>query len=265
MNGGAGVAGVTPRLLRLAAPALGGLVAASCVFDTETPRGRGPALSFLPDLHGPPRMHVTRQFLRPGGGPDGDTALSFIRYSWPGDTVIAGQGYRLMREEELALRNFDQGLRIYESAFAVRVSGDSVFANQLGSGQAYGKLAFKTAAPDTLPFEDQRVPLIGKLQTGSRWMSRKPGPSGSGAEFKTYLGRQPLDWKRADSGEAFAVSIPEQSHLRVFEWYRGGSKIFASTVYASGADSIRLEEEFQSERGFTGADTLAARNEKAPR
>jgi hypothetical protein len=206
-------------------------------------------------------MYVSRQFLRPGSGPDGDTALSFIRYSFPKDTLVGGREYRLLLEEELAYRNFDQGLAVFASRFAVRVSGDSVFANRLRpAGTAYGRLPLKPAAADTAAFAEERVTLIGGLLPGTRWMSLRPGPSGRGAEFTAYLGPGPVDWRRGDSAEAFAVSAPDQAHLRMFAWRRGGNTLFSSTAYASspdGADSARVEEEYLGERDFTAADSEA--------
>lgn len=207
-------------------------------------------------------MYQYREFTRSASGAGGDTALRYIRYSRPGDTVIDGRAYGLLVEEDLAFYNADQGLVVNRIVFAMRESGDTLRVNQLrNTANIAGRLPLKaSAAFDTAHFEDEMAVLV-PVAPGRGWELRRKGhPLGRPRAFKTCLGRVSLERAGFQGGAyLFDVALDGFPQFRIREWYSARRKVFSRTAYATspgGPDSSITEEEFLTERGFTGADTL---------
>jgi hypothetical protein len=119
-----------------------------------------------------------------------------------------------------------------------------------------GRLPLKTTAFDTQYFEDE-VTALSPLDS---WVFREAGsPIGIGSATKVYQGRDSISLGSARvAALRFGIEVSDQPHIRYHEWYVGGLKVLATSVYLArpeGRDSLRTEEEWIGTRGFTGEDT----------
>jgi hypothetical protein len=239
---------------------LAALLFPACLFDTRAPDGK--PVSIRPSFpEGGQWMYQYREYTGKASGPGGDTAIRYIRYSRPGDTLIAGVTYELLVEEDLAFYNADQGLVLNRIAFGMLASGDTLRVKQLrNTANIAGRLPLKAAASfDTAHFEDEITVLL-PIAPGRGWELRPKGhPLGRPRAYKTYLGMDSLD-RGGFRGAAFLfdVALEGFAQFRIREWYSSERKVFSRTAYATtpgGPDSSVTEEEYLGARGFTGADT----------
>ncbi|MDQ3001511.1 MAG: hypothetical protein M3Y08_09640 [Fibrobacterota bacterium] len=208
-------------------------------------------------------MYVSRQFLKPESGANGDTARHFIHYRIEGDTSMGGETYRLLVEEGLGIFNSDLGLQKFHSLYAVKAGPSGVSVNRLKGGREIGRFPFKSGAGegfDTSRFDDEIRALEFPFQVGGTWSYREAGhPYGYGAAWKTFLGVEEivLAGKRV-SAYKFELAIENRDYFKTFEWYVGGLKVFSLVSRAANdfsRDSLHFEQEFIGNGHFTRKDT----------
>ncbi|MDB5049627.1 MAG: hypothetical protein JWO30_2698 [Fibrobacteres bacterium] len=258
------------RFFRACLPAL---LLSACLFETGSGNGGPPDTDgagfpeISPDLAiGNQWMYRFRQYTEYQDGSRGDTTLYFIHYEITGDSLIAGIGYRILVEEDLALFNTDFGLVKNRSAYAVLAGSSGLQVKALKGGErATGRFPFKSSAGsgiDTLHFKDEVTALKMPLGAGKGWVYREPGnPDGTLAATKTFLAWDTISLAGAPTPALeFRVEVENLEYIRTLEWYAGDIKVFsrssASTTFA-GMDSSRSEEEYLGKRTFTRDDTLA--------
>jgi hypothetical protein len=163
----------------------------SCMTNSEK------KYSVDPDLRiGNSWMYQFRQYSRHDNGSFSDTLKYFVHYQIQKDSIISGENYRILSEEDLVIVN--SALTKKKSLHAIKKLPGRILVKELaGQDGSFGRYPFKLSATnlfDTTHFFDEATALEIPLINNQSWYYRLPDhPLHHGPVKKTFLGEEVID------------------------------------------------------------------------